>query len=93
MVKVILVKSPSCCDLVPAVPGSMDMSKGRVICQHSIYDGPFMALIAVMLKCVGVWAVAIEMAHLRRKRRLAMELVLVRAKVAMSRNLICWRYD
>jgi len=52
MVKVRLVVSPSCCALVPAVPGSADMSKGRVICQHSIVDLPLAAPIAVMFKCV-----------------------------------------
>lgn len=78
MVKDRLFASPSCCALVPAVPGSVDISKGRVICQHSIVDLPSAAPIAVMFRCVVFWATADSSRNSRNKAALC-QVCMVRA--------------
>ena len=47
-----LAKFPSCATIDPAVPFSVDVTKGASSCQHCKTDIPFSAAVVVRLICV-----------------------------------------
>lgn len=69
-VSVILVRLSRLSDMEPAVPASVEMSNGRVICQHSIVDFPLAPPMAVMFRRVMSWA-AQQLSANRKRNRVA----------------------
>lgn len=49
----VLSVAPNIVEAAPAVPGSLDVMKGALSCQHSSMDAPSLAEMAVRLMCPG----------------------------------------